>query len=97
MFRNCTKITHLMFGIFSNVLSAPVFLESRSAPAPCQKKEWHSHFAPFNKKEWHSSLTLSKKSALFSSLFLKEKKIYLTEIFFAMLEFSKINYLSRIY
>ena len=80
-----------------NVLSAPIFLEYRSAPAPCQKKECHSHFAPFNKKEWHSSLALSKKSALFSSIFLKEKKFYLTEDFLWMLELGKTNYLSRIY
>ena len=76
---------------FINVLSAPIFLECRSAPAPCQKKECHSHFTPFNKKEWHSSLALSKKSALFLSLFLKEKKIYLTENFLAMLEFGNLR------
>jgi hypothetical protein len=73
------------------VLSAPIFLECRSAPAPCQKKECHSHFAPFNKKEWHSSLALSKKSALFLSLFFKERKIYLTENFLAMLEFGNLR------
>ena len=70
--------------LVSNVLSAPVFLECCSAPAPCQKKECHSHFTPSNKKEWNSSLALSKKSALFLSLFLKERKIYLTKNFFAM-------------
>ena len=48
-----------------NVLSAPIFLECRSAPAPCQKKECHSHIAPdfesgaqeWRSKEWRS-LTL---------------------------------------
>ena len=73
---------HFGFRIISNVLSAPIFLECRSAPAPCQKKECHSHFAPFNKKEWHSSLALSKKSALFSSLFFL-KKIYIFNIRFS--------------
>ena len=34
--------------LIGNVLSAPIFFECRSAPAPCQKKECHSHFAPFN-------------------------------------------------
>ena len=42
-----------------NVLSAPIFLECRSAPAPCQNKEWHSHIAPFEKREWHSFIALS--------------------------------------
>ena len=42
-----------------NLLSAPVFLECRSAPAPYQKKEWHSQIAPFEKREWHSLIALS--------------------------------------
>ena len=75
----------------TNVLSAPVFLECRSGPAPFQKKECHSHFAHFDKKEWHSFLAPSKKSALFLSLFLKEKKIYLTENFLAMLKFDNLK------
>jgi hypothetical protein len=41
------------------VLSAPIFLECRSAPAPYQKKEWHSHIAPFEKREWHSLIAPS--------------------------------------
>ena len=62
--------------IIINVLSASIFLECCSAPAPYQTKECHSHFAPCDKKEWHSSLALSKKSALFLSLFLKEKNLF---------------------
>ena len=64
-------ISKCLFGIFNppkirlyyllilNVLSAPVFLECRSAPAPYGKKEWHSQIAPSEKKEWHSKIALS--------------------------------------
>ena len=52
---------YLRQGDISNVLSAPVFLECRSAPAPYKKKEWHSHIAPFKKKEWHSLIAISSK------------------------------------
>jgi hypothetical protein len=55
----------------SNVLSAPVFLECRSAPASYQKKEWHSHIAPFEKGSGTPSSFFHEKSALFYRSFLK--------------------------
>ena len=64
------------------VLSAPIFLECRSAPAPYQKKEWHSHIAPFEKREWHSLIALSWKECTLLSLFFCNffKDFFLTSI-----------------
>ena len=65
------------------VLSAPIFLECRSAPAPYQKKEWRSHITPFEKREWHSLIALL---ALFFSKFSVKKTCEINEDFFLLLK-----------